>query len=162
MTDGFIDEASLFGDLDIASANDEPWAIKAGSYPCTVTTSEVKPSNDGSKMGWNLCYTVDEDDPGYPGFPLYEWKWIPTKADIEADANANRTRNFLAERMASLGIARENRNRFRAADALGAKVIVTIIVKDERPQIRKVVLNRPAGVRGSGDMSGLDVFKPNM
>lgn len=152
------DLSDLFGDLDIASANDEPWAIKADSYPCTVTQSEVKPNNAGDKVGWNIQYTIDEGD--YKGMTLFEWKWVPNKEQIATDPMADRARDFLAERMASFGVPKERRNQFKADHVIGTKAIVTVIVKNERPVIRKVVLNRPEEIRTSGDVSGLDQFRP--
>lgn len=153
-----FDPDDLFGDLDIASANDEPWAIKADSYPCTVTQSEIKPNNAGDKMGWSISYTIDEGE--YKGMTLFEWKWVPTKEQVSTDSNADRARNFLAERMASFGVPKERRNQFKADQSIGAKVIVTVVVKEERPIVRKVVPNRPEELRTSGDVSGLDQFRP--
>lgn len=150
--------SDLFGDLDIASANDEPWAIKADSYPSTVTQSEIKPNSNGDKMGWNIQYTIDEGD--YKGLTLFEWKWVPTKEQVASDPQADRARNFLAERMASFGVPKERRNQFKSDQAIGVKVIVTVVIKDDRPVVRKVVPNRPEELRTSGDSSGLDMFKP--
>ena len=37
---------------------------------------------------------------------------------------------------------------------------MTVVVKDDRPVVRKVVPNRPEELRTSGDSSGLEMFKP--
>ena len=115
---------SLFGDLDIKSANENPFFKPDGKYICKLTKAEVKYSKAGNK-GMPLEYTIMEGQK--QGKTIGEWKPVPepwnvlgyeTKEDLDNQVNksdkikedAERNLAFLKQRMKQFGFAPEEMN----------------------------------------------------
>lgn len=66
--------SGLFGDLDIASAKENPFFKPDGAYHCSLTSAEIKIAKSGSK-GFALEYTIQSGDK--KNKKIQEWKSIP-------------------------------------------------------------------------------------
>lgn len=104
----------LFGDLDIASANENPFFKPDGTYLCEITKAEIKTSKKGNK-GFTLDYTIMEGPK--KGKKIQEWKPIPmpwqlkgfatadsSEKDEEVLERAERSMAFLKQRLKDFGI----------------------------------------------------------
>src|SRR5690242_16655281 len=96
---------SLFGDLDVQSASDDPFGVSAGIHRMVVQKVEVKPTNSGDKTGMYLTFAVADPEDSDNGNTVLEFKEIPDPALVKAeDKAAKRAASFLKMRLASLGI----------------------------------------------------------
>lgn len=129
----------LFGELDVASAADDPFKVPANVYEATVTDVEVKPTQDQSKVGMTLIYTVTADDADgeHVGKTIREWKQIPQPADPKKlSAEDKRAMSFLKARLLDLGIPEDRVNKVEPADLIGKDV--TIQVKEGKKDFMNV------------------------
>lgn len=116
---------SLFGDLDIASAADNPFEIPANSYEATVTDVRVGKTRDESKVGMTFIYTIQSGE--YEGQDITEWKQIPTPADPHnLTTDEKRSMSFLKQRLLSLGVPEDRMNSVKEDELIGADVVVTV------------------------------------
>lgn len=145
---------SIFGDLDIANASDDPFKVEDGTYDAVVVTSEIKDTKSGDKKGWSLKYKIESDD-AMNGRTPSEWRNVPRSKDEE---NYETDRSFIKQRMTAFGVPEDRMNSFQSADALGA--LVTITVKNNEKDgvnytnVTKVVARSTgsaAGSNGSGN-----------
>src|SRR6476469_8152494 len=94
---------SLFGELDVASAEDDPFSVPAGMYESYLTSVKVGPTKAGDKVGMSLEYTINGGD--HAGKKVTEWKEIPRPSDPKnPSAEDKRAMSFLKQRMLNLGI----------------------------------------------------------
>ena len=118
---------SMFGDLDIASAHENPFFKPDGIYICELTKADVKTSKNGNK-GFTLDYLIVEDEPNNKkGKKIQEWKPIPmpwhlkgykSREDMESDVdkdsqlatNAERNMSFIKQRLKQLGVPEDMLN----------------------------------------------------
>lgn len=133
---------SLFGDLDVQSAADNPFEVEPGTYLCTVTNAEAKPTQAGDKVGLNIEYTIsDEDDnDAMHGRKVTEWKWIPSSM---ATTKEQQAASFLKQRMLNLGIPEERINDLSTDDLIGTECIVSVKKNGEYTNVTKVALAEP-------------------
>src|SRR6476659_8359264 len=100
---------TLFGDLDVASANDDPFKIPPNTYPCTVTAVKVGPTKAGDKVGMTLVYTIQDGD--FAGDDITEWKEIPQPADPRnLTREEARALSFLKQRLLNLEVPEDRMN----------------------------------------------------
>lgn len=137
----------IFGDLDLASASDDPFSVDDGTYEAVVTKAEVRKNKNETDNFLVLEYTI-EDDGNMSGRKVSEWKKIP-KQDAE---DFDRAASFLKQRLLSIGIPNERINTFEPDDALGASVVITVKTKDGYANVNKVALSD--GSDGSASDSG--------
>lgn len=115
----------LFGDLDIQSAADNPFAVPANTYECTVTGVKVGPTKDESKVGMTLTYTIQSGE--YEGDDITEWKEIPQPADPHNLTPQERKSNsWLKQRLLSLGVPEDRVNDVEEDDLVGVDCVVTV------------------------------------
>lgn len=139
---------SLFGDLDIASAADDPFNIDEGMYRGVVTAAQVKKSNDGTKKGFVLTYTVTDEESPMVGRKIDEWKNLPQPEDPDTlTPDEERDRSFLKMRLRSLGVEEEEMNTVGPDDLIGKDVVFTVKKKGDYTNVVKVELD-------SGDTAG--------
>ena len=149
------DEDNLFGELDIASANDNPFFKPDDTYICLVTAAQVRTSKKGNK-GLALDYTIQEGPK--QGKKIQEWLTVPkvwelkgyeTKEDAENQTNhsdkiqenAERFMSFLKRRMKTFGIPAEEMNSITPEKLLNLGwVSVTIKNVDGRENITNLEL----------------------
>ena len=131
---------SLFGDLDVQAAADDPFAVKEGTYEAVVAKAEAKTSNDGSKTGFAINYTITgADDPEMIGRSLSEWKNIP-KAEDESP-EAKRDASFLKQRLLSLGVPEAKVNVVTSEDLIGTEVVVVAKNTPDKNDPEKIYTN---------------------
>lgn len=129
---------SLFGDLDIANAQDDPFKVEDGTYSCTVTGAEVKKSEEKGTAGLLITYTVtDEESPMYKRTQT-EWKNLPTDAMDETEKE--RAKSFLKIRLNSLGVPKDKMNSLESDDLIGIDCVVTVKTKGEYSNVTRVEL----------------------
>lgn len=143
----------IFGDLDVASASDNPFAIPDNTYECYLTEVAVRPTKDGSKVGLNLTYRIASGDK--EDRRIKEWKHIPagsdlTSTDSEVKAAAERALSFLKMRLKELGVPAEKMNDLQPDDLIGKHVNVSVKTIDGFVNVQRVAL----AVEGNAAESG--------
>jgi predicted P-loop ATPase len=134
---------SLFGDLDIASAADDPFALKDGTYAATITKCSVQDTSDGEGKGFTLEYTAhDCDDESMEGRKQSEWLTIPQVVGGEfVDREKGPTHlSFLKRRLRSLGVPEDQMNSVEPDDVLDLEVFITVKRSGDYVNIKKLVL----------------------
>lgn len=135
---------SLFGDLDIAAAADDPFNIDEGVYEGTISAVTKKESNDKTKKGLVITYTVTDEESPMIGRKIDEWKNLPQPADPHnMTPEEERDVSFLKMRLKSLGVAEEDMNTVEPEDLIGTDVVFTVKKKGEYTNVVKVEL--PSG-----------------
>jgi hypothetical protein len=127
---------NIFGDLDIAGAEDNPFAVPDNMYEAYVTDARVALTKAGDKLGMTLVYTID----GGPqnGKQVSEFKHIPRNEDnMDPDAKA-RTVSFLKMRLASLGVPEPKMNTLDPTDLIGTACTIVVKTKDGYTNVNKV------------------------
>lgn len=126
---------SIFGDLDIASAASDPFAVDDGTYEATLTKSSVEKSNKGGK-GLTFEYTIhDSEKDAMNGRKISEWKTIPnTNPDgsFEDPDTAPTFMSFIKQRLLSLGVPESEMNTVQPEELIGLEVIVTVATKTSK------------------------------
>lgn len=152
---------SLFGDLDIEAASDNPWEIPADKYGATVSKVEKKDDHvsknnpDSTPKNYMVIeYTItDGSHAGAIGQTLQEWKKVP-KAD---DEDKDRSMSFIKQRLLSLGVPESKMNSVQPDDLVGIDVYVNVGAgKNGMPQVNTVELKGGSATTGS---TGVNPFK---
>lgn len=143
----------LFGDLDIASAEDDPWSVPSNTYEATVYTVEVKETQDKSKTGLNIVYKISSGE--HEGKTVREWKEIPKGSTTPEEKKAA---SFLKMRLASLGVPESRMNSIDVNDLQGLDVIINVKVNGEYTNVTKVALPDSADAEkvGPGTFTGFN------
>jgi hypothetical protein len=132
----------LFGDLDVASADDNPWAVPANTYEADVYLVEVKTDKNENK-GLSILYKISSGD--HEGKTVSEWKIIPQPADLNnLTPEENKARSYLKMRLASLGVPEERMNDVNVNDLMGLPVTVKVTVNGEYTNVTRVELRNGA------------------
>lgn len=128
----------IFGDLDVASASDNPWAVPANTYEANVYTAEVK-RDKNEALGLELIYKISSGD--HEGKTVREWKIIPEPADPKnLTADENKAASYLKMRLLSLGIPESRMNSMDVNDILGTEVVIKVTVNGEYTNVARVEL----------------------
>jgi hypothetical protein len=144
----------IFGELDVASAADDPFKVPANVYEASVTDVTVGPTKDGSKVGMTLIYTITEDsaDGEHVGKTVREWKEIPQPANPKVlSADDKKAMSWLKARLLSLGVPENRVNTVEPSDLIGKDV--TIVVKEGKGDfmnVNKVTLKQNVAPAGKG------------
>ena len=139
---------SLFGDLDIQSASDDPFDIPPDKYQATVSNVEVK-ANYVSKNRPDAVpttylvieYTITD---GYHetaiGQTLQDWLRVPTSdADNRGKQSGAQAKSWIKLRMLGLGIPESRINQVGPDDLVGIDVYVDVSKgKGGMPQVKGV------------------------
>lgn len=140
---------SLFGDLDLENAADDPFAIPPGTYNAVLTAlTQENPKDPSKRPGFSFKYTItnpDEDpDNNATGLTISEWKTIPAPitddSTDEEKAEASRNRSFIKQRLLSLGVAPDDLDTVGSEDLVGTDVVLTVVKKGEYTNITWVKL----------------------
>lgn len=145
---------NLFGDLDIASAEDNPFYKPDGTYVCELTGAQLKTSKKGNK-GLALDYTIHRNVDGSEskkGKKIQEWKTIPRPWELkgyhskeamdrgvfdtdydEAQIKeaAERNMSFLKQRMKDFGVPVEQMNSVDAEYLLNKTPLLEVTIKNQ-------------------------------
>lgn len=145
---------NIFGDLDIASAADDPFAVTDGTYEALLTKSSVEKSLAKGTRGLTFEYTIhDADDEEMNGRKISEWLTIPT----EDDENKSTFMSFIKRRLKSLGVPEDEMNTVQTSELIGIEVVVSVATKTgkdgvDRQNITKLRLaNDEEGTTGDWD-----------
>jgi hypothetical protein len=147
---------SLFGELDIASASDNPFFKPDGTYRCMIGLADVRKSKKGN-IGFWLEYVIKAGEPK-EGRKITEWKAVPmpwelkgyaSRDDMAAETNysaqieedANKNLSFLKIRLKEFGFDGEDLNSVTKEDIMKVgDLLVTIKNKDDQERITGVKL----------------------
>lgn len=128
----------IFGDLDVASASDNPWLVPANTYEATVYTAEVK-RDKNEILGMEIIYKISSGD--HEGKTVREWKVIPEPADPKnLTPEENKATSYLKMRLRSFGIPESRMNSMNVNDILGLEVIIKVTVNGEYTNVSRVDL----------------------
>lgn len=118
---------SIFGDLDIASASDDPFKVPPNVYNAVVSEVKVGETKDKSKTGMTLIYTISDPGGEHDKKQVREWKHIPTPADPKnLSGEDKRAMSFLKARLLDLGIPEERVNSVTPEDLIGKEVTIDV------------------------------------
>ena len=134
---------SIFGDLDIASAADDPFSVDPGTYHATVSEVKVKGSKDQTKKGLQITYTIltCDENPAMAGRTVSEWKTIPEPDDPKnPTADDAKAMSFLKMRLLSLGIPENRMNTVEFVDLQGVEVVITVEKNNGYTNVKRVEL----------------------
>lgn len=139
---------SLFEELDVAGADDNPWAIPDSTYACVVSDLDVK-SNNG-KMGMTFKYKVMDGQ--YSGREVTEYKRVPHSSDEVQMSPEDKAKavSYIKQRLASLGIPEERMNGVSKDDLIGIECYVATKMNGDFINVRTVTLSAPAGATVGG------------
>ena len=124
----------LFGDLDVASAEDNPWFVPPNTYECDLYKVELK-TPEGKDPGLLFTYKISSGE--HEGKQVTEYKRVPKSQLTKEDKDAA---SYLKMRLASLGIPEARMNTVEPEDLQGLAVIVTVTQNGEYTNVRKVEL----------------------
>lgn len=156
---------SLFGELDIANAKDNPFFKPDGDYECEIASAEVKTSKAGNK-GFALDYLIIEGPK--KGKKIQEWKPIPmpwhlkgymTQGEMESGQrnsdhdedkikeDAERNMSFLKTRLKNFGIPVEEMNSVTPEYLLNKVPQLTVTIKNsgDNERITGVKISEKSG-----------------
>jgi hypothetical protein len=132
----------IFGDLDVASADDNPWAVPANTYEASLYTAEVK-RDKNEILGLELIYKISSGD--HEGKTVREWKVIPEPADPKnLTPDEKKANSYLKMRLRSFGIPESRMNTMNINDILGLEVIIKVTVNGEYTNVSRVDLAEDA------------------
>lgn len=131
---------NIFGDLDIASAEDNPFAIPDNKYEAFVTATKVGLTKKEDKLGLTIEYTIDGGD--HNGKKVSEFKHVPRASDDMEPADRARAASFLKQRLSSLGVPDSKMNALDPADLVGIPVVIEVLTKDGYTNIRSVEVRK--------------------
>jgi len=147
---------SLFGELDIAGANANPFFLPDDTYKCKIIEAVKRIAKSSGNPGLALTYQVIEGPK--KGRKIKEWKTVPHSYELEGykseedlkkkrgldeevKEKAEQQISFLKQRMVSLGIPDEKQNSVEAKDFLEVGLVeVTIKNSDDRVNVQSVKL----------------------
>lgn len=131
---------SIFGDLDVESAADDPFAVPNNTYRTILTDAKVGPTKAGDKIGLTITWTIQSEDE-HNGKMITEWKHIPDPGDPKnLSDEEKRAASFLKKRMLDLGIPPERINSVTPDDLIGRECMVRVVTKGDYTNVQKVVL----------------------
>lgn len=107
---------SLFGDLDLDNAPDDPFAIPDGTYKAYLTDVRKGPTKDGKKVGVTFKFKISEGD--HKDQEVTEWKSANPTDDV-------RTKSFLKQRIIGLGVPADRISVIDPEDLIGKEVYIT-------------------------------------
>jgi len=131
---------SLFGDLDLENAPDDPNAIPDGTYRAFLTDVKKGPTKDNSKVGVTFKFKISEGD--YDGSEVTEWK----SANRDDD---QKTKGYLKQRIISLGVPADRINVVDPGDLIGKDCYITVKNRNGYTNVNKVTLADAAGEASS-------------
>lgn len=152
-----MDTDNLFGELDVESAEDNPWFKPDGTYRCGLADVTVKLTKNEDKMGMTLVFKVTQDFK--KGRQIKPWYWIPTPNQIkgypslkpeegqvkdpefaEKAANATSTLKMV---MKNMGVPADKINTLKSQDLMdmAQEYDVTIQNKNGSENIKSIAVN---------------------
>lgn len=134
---------NIFGDLDIANAEDNPFAVPDNTYEAYVTNAKVGLTKAGDKLGLTIEYSIDGGDQN--GKKVSEFKHVPRSNDVMEPAIRARAASFLKMRLSSLGVPDDKMNELDPTDLIGTPVVITVKTKDGYTNVNRVETRSESG-----------------
>ena len=132
---------SLFGDLDLENAPDDPNAIPDSTYRAFLTDISKKGTQkDPHKIGVTFKYRISEGN--YEGREVTEWKSANPGDD-------ERTKGYLKQRLINLGVPTDRLSQVDPDDLIGKDVYVTVKNRGEYANVVRVTTANGDGVSES-------------
>lgn len=125
-----MSENSLFGDLALEGAPDDPFAIPDSTYRAYLTDVKKGPTKDKSKVGVTFRYKISEGD--HKDQEITEWKSANPGDDT-------RTKSFLKQRIIGLGVPADRISVVDPSDLIGKEVFVTTKMRNGFTNVQNVV-----------------------
>ncbi len=142
-----MSENSLFGDLDLDNAPDDPFLIPDATYRAFLTDVKKGPTKKNPhKLYVNFKYKISEGD--YEGQEVGEWKSANASDDT-------RTKSFLKQRLISLGVPADRLGVVEPADLIGKEVYVTVKNREGYANVNKVTLVDASETSESTESKGM-------
>lgn len=136
---------SLFGDLDVESAEDNPWLKPDGPYKCALAGVSVKATKAGDKMGMTLEFKIVEGSK--KGRKITPWNWIPTKnqlagyKSLQSKDNEEKDEEFaeraatavsqLKKNMMDMGIPADRINSMDAQNLMDMEQLYIVTIRNK-------------------------------
>jgi len=157
---------SLFGDLDVASANDNPFYKEDGNYNCVISGAEIKTSNKDGSKGLALKYSITDGEK--KGQFINEWKPLPfpwnlngyateedekntSGYDAKIAGDSARSLSFLKARLRDFGFPPEKMNDLDPKDILALPPLVVSIKNEKgRENVKGVEIAAPVATKAGG------------
>lgn len=149
-----MDTDNLFGELDVESAEDNPWLKPDGPYRCGLADVSVKLTKKEDKMGMTLEFKITEG--AKKGRQIKPWYWIPTPnqvkgfptlkpeegqvKDVEFAEKAANATSTLKLVMKNMGVPADKINTITSQDLLDLQqeYIVTIQNKNGSENVKSI------------------------
>lgn len=135
---------SLFGELDLEDAPDDPNAIPDDTYKAFLVDVKQGPTQkDPQKIGTTFKFKISEGK--YDGREVTEWK-SSMKDDDE------QTKGYLKARLLSLGIPEDRLSTVEKDDLVGKEVRITVKNRNGYTNIQRCVLESADSEKGTFDL----------
>ena len=129
----------LFGDLDVSSAEDNPWMVPANTYEADLYEVEVKPNKLGTKTNLVLTYKIASGD--HMGKTVTEYKQVPNPADPNNPTpEEKKAASYIKQRLSTLGVPESRMNTVEVNDLVGTPVTIKVTVDGEYTNVARVEL----------------------
>jgi hypothetical protein len=120
----------LFGDLDVASANDDPFAIPDNTYRAYVFGVKTGMSKGNPEKGTlpknGITFTYKIADGPHEGKQVNEWKHLPEADENLTPEELERAKSYLKQRLITFGVPSDRQNDVEADDLIGTEVFITV------------------------------------
>lgn len=144
----------LFGELDVAGANANPFFLPDDTYRCKIIEANKRVAKSSGNPGLSLTYQVVEGPK--KGRKIKEWKTVPhayelegykteedykkkRSKDDEVAEKAEQQKSFLKQRLVSLGVPEDKMNSVESTDLLEVGLVdVTIKNNEDRVNVQGV------------------------
>ncbi len=132
----------MFGDLDMESAQDDPFLVPDNSYITYLTDVKVGPTKNGDKVGITFTFTIDEGP--HRSKTITEWKQIPQPDDPKNPSDDDlRSMSYIKQRMLSLEVPADKINDVKPEDLIGTKAVVAVKNKNGFTNVQRVQVVPP-------------------
>ena len=130
----------LFGDLDVASANEDVFGVPDGTYLCFVSKVSVKEGNKADEhgekqVGMTITFQVNDPESEYNEREITQYKRVPRKVET---ADEKRALGFLKLALMALDVPEERINTVDPEDLVGTSCYVTVKKTGEYTNVTQV------------------------
>lgn len=172
---GSTSVSSIWGDgIDIEEIPDNPFHVEPGTYQAVCTEATIKVSEDKTKTGLSIVWTIDEPDQAADGAKVREYFAIYPGRDYSTlEAGQKKGLSFFMLRLRrGFDLSTEQIKKLEPEDLIGAKSFITTENRDSTkedengnkttmtfPNVKSAVCPRilaeENGTGGSNSASGL-------
>lgn len=116
---------SIFGDLDIQGAADNPFTVPDNTYPFVVSDFEVKRNEKSGNTMMLITYKIREGE--HEGFEIVDRTRVPAPGDkdILTGKKLEDAKSYIKMRLAALGVPEAKMNTVTKEDIVGIECYAT-------------------------------------